>query len=192
MGARHLRPALLIPVVLAAALIFLGDRVSADTGFKLESTAVVAGGSFAAEQIYNDFGCRGGNESPPLRWSGAPKGAKSFVLTMYDPDAPGGSGWWHWAIYDIPAAVTALPPGAGNPGGELPHGAAQGRSDFGFAAYGGPCPPPHDKPHHYVLTLYALAAEHLGLPPGAAAREVEAAAKAHSLAAASFTALYGR
>ena len=82
--------------------------------------------------------------------------------------------------------------GRRQPGGELPHGAAQARTDFGFAAYGGPCPPLHDKPHHYVLTLYALKTEHLGLPAGAAARDVEAAAKAHSLATASFTALYGR
>jgi Raf kinase inhibitor-like YbhB/YbcL family protein len=178
--------------VLTGALAFMGARAYGDANFKLESTAVVASGSFAAEQVYNDFGCRGGNVSPPLRWSGAPSGAKSFAVTMYDPDARGGSGWWHWAIYDIPAAVTALPPGAGNPGGGLPHGAAQGRTDFGFAAYGGPCPPPHDKPHRYVLTLYALGTEHLGLPPGAHAREVEAAAKAHSLAAARFSALYGR
>jgi Raf kinase inhibitor-like YbhB/YbcL family protein len=170
----------------------MGARTYGDTTFKLESTAVVAGGSFAAEQVYNDFGCRGGNVSLPLRWSGAPSGAKSFAITMYDPDASGGAGWWHWAIYDIPAAVTALPPGAGNPGGKLPAGAAQGRTDFGFAAYGGPCPPSHDKPHHYVLTLYALGTEHLGLPAGVPAREVDAAAKAHSLAAARFTALYGR
>jgi Raf kinase inhibitor-like YbhB/YbcL family protein len=170
----------------------MGAGTFADANFKLDSTAVVANGSFAAEQVYNDFGCQGRNVSPPLRWSGAPGGAKSFAVTMYDPDARVGSGWWHWAIYDIPAAVTALPPGAGNPGGELPRGAAQGRTDFGFAAYGGPCPPPHDKPHHYILTLYALDIEHLGLPAGAAAREVEAAAKAHSLAATSFTALYGR
>jgi Raf kinase inhibitor-like YbhB/YbcL family protein len=161
----------------------MGARAFADVNFKLESTAVIASGSFAAEQVYNDFGCLGGNLS---------SGAKSFAVTMYDPDAPGGSGWWHWAIYDIPAAVTALPPGAGNPGGKLPTGAAQGRTDFGFAAYGGPCPPPHDKPHHYVLTLYALRTEHLTLPAGVSAREVDAAAKAHALAAARFTALYGR
>jgi Raf kinase inhibitor-like YbhB/YbcL family protein len=189
-GALHLRPAL-IPLI-AGALPFLGAGAFADASFRLESTAVVANGSFAAEQVYNSFGCQGRNVSPPLRWSGAPSGVRSFAVTMYDPDAPGGSGWWHWAIYDIPAAVTALPPGAGNPGGELPHGAAQGRTDFGFAAYGGPCPPLHDKPHRYVLTLYALNTEHLGLPRGAPVRDVEAAAKLHSLAAASFTALYGR
>jgi hypothetical protein len=152
----------------------------------------VSNGSFANEQVFNGYGCKGDNVSPPLRWSGAPSGTKSFALTMYDPDAPGGSGWWHWAIYDIPAAVTALPPGAGNPRGELPHGAAQARTDFGFAAYGGPCPPLHDKPHHYVVTLYALGTERLSLPAGAPAREVDAAVKAHALATASFTALYGR
>lgn len=186
-----LRPTLLT-TVFAGAVILAGEGASSAPDFKLESTAVVARGSFANEQVFNGFGCQGGNVSPPLRWSGAPSGTQSFALTMFDPDAPGGSGWWHWAVYDIPPAVTALPPGAGNPHGELPHGALQARNDFGFAAYGGPCPPPHDKPHHYVLTLYALRTDHLGLAAGAAAREVDAAVKAHSIAAASFTAIYGR
>lgn len=189
MGARSRRRALLVS---AGAAILVGAPGFSSTSFKLESTAVVAQGYFADEQVFNGYGCTGGNVSPPLRWSGAPSGTKSFAITLFDPDAPGGSGWWHWAIYDIPGAVSALPPGAGNPKGELPHGAVQGRTDFGFAAYGGPCPPPHAKPHRYVFTLYALATEHLGLPSGTPAREIDAAIKSHSLAAASFTALYGR
>ncbi len=189
MGARSRRRALLVS---AGAAILAGAPGFSSTSFKLESTAVVAQGYFADEQVFNGYGCTGGNVSPPLRWSGAPSGTKSFAITLFDPDAPGGSGWWHWAIYDIPGAVSALPPGAGNPKGELPHGAVQGRTDFGFAAYGGPCPPPHAKPHRYVFTLYALATEHLGLPSGTPAREIDAAIKSHSLAAASFTALYGR
>jgi Raf kinase inhibitor-like YbhB/YbcL family protein len=181
----------LAPLVIAGALLS-GARPSSAQDFKLESTAVAANGTFTNEQVFNSFGCNGGNVSPPLRWSTPPSGTKSFALTIYDPDARGGSGWWHWAVYDIAATLTALPAGAGNPGGALPHGAIQARTDFGSATYGGPCPPPHDKPHHYIVTLYALGTEHLGLPAGVTAREVGAAAKAHSLAAASFTALYGR
>ncbi len=191
MSGQPRRP-VLQSIVFAGAVIVTGARGLSATSLKLESTAVAPQGSFANEQVFNGYGCQGGNVSPPLRWSGAPSGAKSFAITMFDPDAPGGSGWWHWAMYDIPATVTALPPGAGNPKGELPHGAVQGRTDFGFSAYGGPCPPPHDKPHRYVLTLYALATEHLGLPAGTPAREVDAALKAHALSASSFTALYGR
>jgi hypothetical protein len=172
-------------------VILTGARALSAGDFRLESAAVASNGVFASAQVLNGYGCNGGNVSPPLRWSGAPSGTKSFVITMFDPDAPG-SGWWHWAVYDIPAAVTALSPGAGSPQGDMPHGALQARTDFGLAAYGGPCPPPRDKPHHYVLTLYALGSENLGLPAGAPAHEVDAAAKTHSLGSASFIALYGR
>jgi Raf kinase inhibitor-like YbhB/YbcL family protein len=174
-----------------AAVLVVAGRALPAADFQLDSTAVAPNGTLARQQVYNEFGCNGENVSPSLRWTGAPSGTKSFAVTVYDPDAAH-SGWWHWAVYDIPAAVTALAPGAGNPGGSLPQGAVQARTDFGTAAYGGPCPPPHDKPHHYVFTVYALATERLGLPAGADARQVGEAAKAHSLAAANFTALYGR
>ncbi len=106
------------------------------------------------------FGCDGGNRSPHLRWSGAPEGTKSFALHCYDPDAPTGSGFWHWVVVNIPANVTELPLGAGNPGGALPAGALQTRTDFGQPGYSGPCPPPGD-PHHYIFTIFAVGAEQL-------------------------------
>ncbi len=106
------------------------------------------------------FGCNGGNRSPHLEWSGAPAGTRSFALTCYDPDAPTGSGFWHWLVVNIPPGVAELPLDAGDPAtGLMPAGALQTRTDFGRPGYGGPCPPPGDHPHRYLFTLFALKAE---------------------------------
>src|SRR5947207_10489319 len=130
--------------------------VSAAGKFTLSSTDISSGGQIAEQQVFNGFGCKGDNVSPALSWSHPPAGARSFALLMHDPDAPTGSGWWHWVLYDIPASVSSLPAGAGDPHKSLlPAGAVQGRTDFGTLGYGGPCPPP-GKPHHYYLRLYAL------------------------------------
>lgn len=102
------------------------------------------------------FGCTGENKSPHLKWSPAPSGTKSFAVTCYDPDAPTGSGFWHWLVVNIPPDVTELSLGAGNKGGALPKGALQTRTDYGFAGYGGPCPPEGDHPHRYLFTVYAV------------------------------------
>ncbi|HTV95892.1 MAG TPA: YbhB/YbcL family Raf kinase inhibitor-like protein [Steroidobacteraceae bacterium] len=165
---------------------------SSEPGFKLESSLLVPNGALSAEQAYDRLGCGGRNVSPPLRWSGAPAGTRSFALTMYDPDARGGKGWWHWAVYDIPASSSGLPQSAGNPGGALPPPALQARIDFGFAGYGGPCPPAGDKRHHYVFTVYALKTERLDLPAGSPVRTLSDAIEANQLAAASLTGTYGR
>ena len=105
------------------------------------------------------FGCAGGNTSPHLKWSGAPAGTKSFAITCYDPDAPTGSGFWHWLILNIPSTVTELEAGAGSAGGKMPAGALQTRTDFGASGYGGPCPPEGDHPHRYLFTVFAVKAD---------------------------------
>ncbi len=172
----------------AAAL----GSVAADDPFKLQSAVVAPNGTLANEQVFNGFGCSGKNISPPLRWSGAPAGTESFALTVFDPDAPTGSGWWHWVVYDIPASVSELPQGAGNAAGQLPAGTVQGRTDFGAPGYGGPCPPAGDKPHRYIFTVYALKTAKLDVPSGSSAAMVGFTINANKLASASITARYGR
>jgi Raf kinase inhibitor-like YbhB/YbcL family protein len=103
------------------------------------------------------FGCDGGNVSPQFSWTGVPAGAQSLALTCFDPDAPTGSGFWHWVMVNIPPDTTSLELGAGNPeSGTLPPGTVQVRTDFGAPGYGGPCPPEGDHPHRYIFTLSAV------------------------------------
>lgn len=165
----------------------------AQSSLKLTSPDVHEGKAMAAAQVFSGMGCTGNNTSPALSWSGAPAGTKSFALTVYDPDAPTGSGWWHWVVYNIPATVTSLAAGAGDPKKNLlPAGTTQGNTDFGTPGYGGPCPPPKDKPHHYHFTLFALDADRLDVPAGATAAYVGFNLHAHMLAKTELTALYGR
>ncbi len=137
------------------------------------------------------LGCSGQNVSPELSWKNAPKGTKSYVLTVYDPDAPTGSGWWHWVVYDIPATTKELPEGAGSGKAALPEGAKQGRTDFGAPGFGGPCPPP-GKPHRYVFTLYALKTDKLDVPADASPALIGFMTRTNALANAKLTATYGR
>jgi len=137
------------------------------TPFTLSSRDLAPGGKVAEAQVLNGFGCEGGNRSPRLARSGVPEGTQSLVLTCYDPDAPTGSGWWHWVVFNLPPNTRALPEGAGtwiqggghlqdgrSPG--LPGGAIQSRTDFGVPGYGGPCPPAGGGTHRYIFTLWAL------------------------------------
>ena len=121
------------------------------------STDIKEGGTIANEQVFKGFGCTGGNVSPELSWSGAPGGTKSLAVSIYDPDAPTGSGWWHWVVFNIPPGTTSLPKGAGDAKKKsMPKGAIQSRTDFGADGYGGPCPPAGDKPHRYQITVFAV------------------------------------
>lgn len=172
----------------------LGAAASAGAAsFTLSSPDIKPGSRLSDAQVFNGFGCSGKNISPALQWHGAPAGTKSFAVTLYDPDAPTGSGWWHWVVYNIPADATGLPEGAGAAGGNgLPAGSVQGRTDFGSAAFGGACPPVGDKPHHYVFTVFALKTDKIDVPPDASAALIGFMVHANTLAKASFSALYGR
>lgn len=161
--------------------------------FQVQSPTLKNGATIATPQVFNGFGCTGGNSSPELAWSGAPQGTKSFAVTVYDPDAPTGSGWWHWLVFNIPANVTRLVADAGNAQGKLaPEGSVQSTTDFGKPGYGGPCPPVGDKPHRYVFTVFALKVDKLPLDTQASGAMVGFFLNQNALAKASFTAYYGR
>ena len=147
---------------LTAVLCLLGTTLFAQKTFTLTSNTL--GGEATVAEEFNGFGCTGKNESPQLSWINAPKGTKSFAVTMYDKDAPTGSGWWHWVIFDIPANVNELVNNAGNVALKLaPKNAIQSVTNYGVAGYGGPCPPKGQSMHQYVITVYALKKSSLGL-----------------------------
>ena len=140
-------------VYLLMAALVLGAGAQAQT-FTLKSNEL--GGQATNRQFFSGFGCHGDNVSPELSWENAPAGTQAFAVTMYDKDAPTGSGFWHWVVFNIPANVTELKSGAGDAAkGLLPAGVVQSVTDFGMPGYGGPCPPP-GAPHEYLITVYAL------------------------------------
>jgi Raf kinase inhibitor-like YbhB/YbcL family protein len=177
--------------IAAAAAIGLAAAGTADA-LTLSSPEVKNGATIKNEQVFNAFGCTGKNISPALTWSGAPAGTKSFALTVYDPNAPTGSGWWHWVVFNIPPTATGFPKNAGDLKANLmPQGVVQGRTDFGAPGYGGPCPPKGDKPHHYIFTLYALDVDHIDADANASAAFIGFNIHFHTLAKATITGMYG-
>ena len=180
-------------MLLLVAALFGTSAMAQTAAFTLTSPDIKPGATIDKKFEFNGFGCSGENKSPALKWSGAPKGAKSFAVTVYDPDAPTGSGWWHWSVINIPADVMELKPDAGAAGGaNLPKGATPVRIDFGVAAWGGMCPPPGDKPHRYIFTVHALKTEKLEIPADATAALAGFMINANSIGKATFTAKYGR
>jgi len=180
-----------IVLVLVVFLMTVGVSFAGD--FSISSPQVQPMGRIAHEQVFNGFGCQGPNVSPALQWQGAPEGTNGYAVTVYDPDAPTGSGWWHWVIFNIPANVTSLAAGAGDPqSGKAPAGSVQSRTDFGKPGYGGPCPPAGDKPHHYLFTVYALKTKELPLDENAPAAMVGFYLHQNLLEKAVLTATYGR
>lgn len=160
--------------------------------FQLTSPDIRPNGTIAAEQVYDGSGCSGRNVSPALSWSGAPRGTRSFALLVQDPDAPG-AGWWHWLVLDIPGNATGLEKDAGKTdGSKLPTGARQLANDFGSPGWGGPCPPPGDKFHRYIFTVYALGVAKLELPANPTPSAVQTTLNAHTLGKATLIGRYGR
>src|SRR5690606_5378007 len=134
--------------------------------------------------VLNGFGCQGDNQSPHLEWSGAPAGTKSFAVTAYDPDAPTGSGWWHWIVYDLNASVKKLERDSGKEHSTImPVGAKHGRNDFGFFSYGGACPPAGEA-HRYQFKLHALDIEKLPVNKDASAAMLGYFIQMHSIGTA--------
>jgi Raf kinase inhibitor-like YbhB/YbcL family protein len=172
-------------------VLIASPSLSAD--FRLTSSDIKEQGTIENKHVFSGFGCSGSNVSPELHWDGAPKETKSFAVTVYDPDAPTGSGWWHWVMFNIPATIHTLPVNAGKPGGEAAlEGSMQSMTDFGQPGYGGPCPPAGDKPHRYIFTVYALKVDQLPLKKDASGAMVGFYLNQNALAKASLTALYGR
>ena len=163
----------------------------ADT-MTVQSNDIGHGDFMAKTQEFKGFGCTGGNLSPHLSWSGAPEGTEAFAVFAYDPDAPTGSGWWHWQLVNIPADVTELEAGVGTADGEdLPEGSVQTRNDYGVAAFGGACPPEGDGAHRYQFTVFALS-QKLEIPEGASAALTGYMVNAYALDSATIEALYKR
>lgn len=165
------------------ALALTGPALAKD--FTLTSPDIAEGAPLDRRFVFQGFGCEGGNSAPALSWSGAPEGTQSFALTVYDPDAPTGSGWWHWFAFNIPSDTTEIAAG-----GELPTGSVELINDYGLSGFGGACPPPGEV-HRYIFTVYALGAT-LEIDASASNALAGYMVNANSLASASITAVYTR
>lgn len=143
------------------------DRIAQVPAFTVTSTDVTDGAEMPMAQVSGILGAGGSDTSPALDWSGFPAATRSFAVTVYDPDAPTASGFWHWAVADIPVEVTSLSTGAGDDGGALPAGAWHLRGDAGQARYIGAAPPAGSGPHNYFIGVHALDVESLGIGEGA-------------------------
>ena len=176
---------------LLIAILAMSSFLMAQKTFTLSSNTL--GGQTTITEEFNGFGCSGKNESPQLFWENIPEGTKSFAITMYDPDAPTGSGWWHWLAFDIPVSTTTIPAKAGNVELSLmPEGTIQSITDYGAKGYGGPCPPKGHGIHEYIITVYALKTDKLGLDANTNAAVVGFYLGNNTIAKASIVAYYER
>ncbi|MGK0271403.1 MAG: Raf kinase inhibitor-like YbhB/YbcL family protein [Cocleimonas sp.] len=181
----------LVSNLLLASSLVLSLPAVADT-FTLSSTDIAQGQHMNKAQEFQGFGCEGGNKSPQLSWIGAPKGTEAFAVFAYDPDAPTGSGWWHWQLINIDKEVSSLPSGLESLSKDASlKGARHIKNDYGVEGFGGACPPHGHGVHRYQFTVYALS-EKLELPEDASGALTGYMVKAKSLASTSIEALYKR
>ncbi|MBI1275531.1 YbhB/YbcL family Raf kinase inhibitor-like protein [bacterium] len=175
---------------LCGAALLAMPLANAAEPLALASKDIKAGQTLSADQVFNGFGCEGKNLSPQLSWKNIPAKTKSLAITAYDPDAPTGSGWWHWVVFNISVGTTELPTAAS--GSNMPSGAIESMTDYGKPGFGGACPPKGDKPHHYIFTLWALDTESLPLGPNTPAAQVGYYLNQHKIETATLQATYAR
>jgi Raf kinase inhibitor-like YbhB/YbcL family protein len=173
-----------------SCLILIGATSVAAEEFTLHSNDL--SGQLTKSQEFSGFGCDGQNISPELHWNSIPKGTKSFAITVYDPDAPTGSGWWHWVVFNIPSSVSSLPADFGNIAKPHAINALQSITDFGKTGFGGACPPKGDRPHRYMFTVHALNIDHLDLDEKTSPAHAGYMINAHSIGKATIVSYYGR
>ena len=157
-------------------------------GFFLSSSDIQ--GQIADAQVFNSFGCTGKNISPQLSWKNAPDGTRSFAITAYDPDAPTGSGWWHWVVFNIDKSVNEIKTGASMK--SMPESVVESTTSYGSKGFGGACPPKGDKPHRYIFTVYALDTEKIEQGADSRPELIGFFLNSHAIAKASIMAYYGR
>lgn len=178
-------------LVIFITLIFCAQFTFAET-LTLSSTDIAHGEFMKKAQEFKGFGCDGDNLSPQLSWKGAPAGTKTFAIFAYDPDAPTGSGWWHWQLVNIPKKVTMLKSGAGDAANNLaPKGSLHVSNDYGVKGFGGACPPNGHGAHRYQFTVHALSQE-LDLPENASGALTGYMVNLYSLESSTIEALYKR
>ena len=183
--ASHVRIMLMVTVLTLLVVAHAGAQE-----FTLKSDDM--GGQLSLSQVFAGMGCSGKNMSPSLKWINAPATTKSFAVTVYDPDAPTGSGWWHWVIFNIPANVNELKADAGRIEKKLaPAGSVQSITDWGQPGFNGACPPP-GAAHRYIFTVYALNVPKLDLDEKAPPATVGFMMSGSTIAKASLIAYYQR
>jgi hypothetical protein len=176
-----------------AVIAFGISSFAHSTSLSLTSNDITQGEFMSKKHEFNGFGCSGDDLSPHLKWANAPEGTKSFAITAYDPDAPTGSGWWHWQIVNIPKDVTEIPTGAGNKEVDIAgQGSRHISNDYGLKAFGGACPPVGHGVHHYRFTLHALSVETLDLPENASGALAGFMINGNTIATSSIESLYKR
>ncbi len=174
-------PKFLLSILLAVSIV--SPAFASD--FRISSSDIAEGAQLKTAHVFQGFGCDGGNTSPALSWENAPAGTKSFAVTVYDPDAPTGSGWWHWFAFNIPADVSELSSGA-----TLPEEAVALSNDYGSVGFGGACPPPGEV-HRYQFTVHALSTV-LEIDASVSNALAGFMVNANSIASSTITAVYSR